>query len=84
MKREVNFQVIRKLTCGLFTAGSIPLGSPFVNPGSSESSITLDDVVCLGDEQSLLDCDHTPLFMTNCDHSKDAGVSCEGWHMHSY
>ena len=36
----------------------------------------MDDVQCIGSESYLTNCSHT----TNhdCDHSDDAGVSCEG------
>ncbi len=54
------------------------MGSQFIYPGSSESEIILDDVICQGHEQSLLACAHNPLFTTDCDHLDVAGVSCEG------
>ncbi len=59
-------------------AGSIPLGHQAINPGDGDTPIILSNVICLGNELSLLDCDHASLLETSCDHSKDAGVSCEG------
>ena len=40
-------------------------------------SILLDNLVCMGDESSLLDCvDTADIGTHNCDHSEDAGVRC--------
>ena len=46
-------------------------GSSF---GGSSSAVVLDDVICLGDENSLLDCSHT-ISQFSC---ATAGVSCGG------
>ena len=42
----------------------------------------LDDVQCTGSENQLLACSSAPIFRisSNCDHSRDAGVRCEGIH----
>lgn len=45
--------------------------------GSGVGDIPLDDLLCQGDEENLLECqkfhgNHT------CDHSEDAGVRCGG------
>lgn len=65
----------------MFGLGSIPLDPRRIYQGPNDSSIFLDDVICQGDELSLLSCDHAPLFEANCDPSDVAGVSCEGtWH----
>ena len=37
--------------------------------------ILMDDVECVGDELSLLDCPAT-LLDSNCDHSEDIGIDC--------
>ena len=42
--------------------------------------ILLDDVLCNGTEDTLIDCprkDNTPVFQSDCNHSEDAGVLCE-------
>lgn len=46
--------------------------------GSGDGAILLDDVKCRGTEPNLLQCRHSPLYSTNCNHSEDAGVICQG------
>ena len=46
--------------------------------GSGSGRIILDNVVCTGREDNLLLCSHNDLFETNCDHSEDAAVVCNG------
>ena len=47
--------------------------------GEGSGSILLDDLLCTGNEDSLLDCVTTDdIGSHNCDHSEDAGVRCEG------
>ena len=40
----------------------------------------LDNVQCTGRENKLLACSSAPILRvsSNCDHSRDAGVRCEG------
>ncbi|XP_072045347.1 scavenger receptor cysteine-rich domain-containing group B protein-like [Amphiura filiformis] len=45
--------------------------------GSGSSAIWLDDVDCSGLENSLINCTYPEWGSHNCDHSEDAGVSCE-------
>ena len=54
----------------------LPLRGAFF--GSGSGPILLDNVVCRGTEQSLLQCNTNPVSENNCDHSEDAGVRCEG------
>ena len=44
----------------------------------------LDDVQCTGRENKLLACSSPPILRvsSNCDHSRDAGVRCEGIRKH--
>ncbi|XP_068199354.1 scavenger receptor cysteine-rich type 1 protein M130-like [Antennarius striatus] len=44
--------------------------------GEGKDDIWLDDVVCNGDEPSILKCTHRPFGENNCGHSEDAGVIC--------
>ena len=47
--------------------------------GEGSGSILLDNLVCEGDESSLLDCaSDVAIGESNCQHSEDAGVRCEG------
>ena len=48
--------------------------------GGGNESILLDDLMCTGNERSLLECDPMTLFDNDCanDHSEDAGVICGG------
>ena len=41
--------------------------------GQGSGPIHLDNVICTGDELSLLNCGYSP---HNCGHSEDAGVIC--------
>ena len=48
--------------------------------GQGTGQIVLDDVQCTGRENKLLACSSAPILRisSNCDHSDDAGVRCEG------
>ncbi len=46
------------------------------NEGPATMPIVLDDVVCSGDEESLLDCAYE--LSNDCDHSEDVAISCSG------
>ena len=46
--------------------------------GSGIGPIFLEKLVCSGSETTLLDCRHsTPLGLSTCTHSQDAGVRCK-------
>ena len=55
---------------------SVPVRRAFFGRGSG--SILLDNVICRGNEPSLLECNINPVGVHNCDHSEDAGVRCNG------
>ncbi len=44
--------------------------------GQGKGRIWLDNVRCLGTEDSLMECDHNGLGNHNCRHWEDAGVGC--------
>ena len=61
-----------------YHSGSIPFrGGQF---GEGNGSILLDNLMCTGAEESLLDCtsDDGSIGSHDCTHSEDAGVRCEG------
>ena len=61
-----------------------PAGEALLNAhfGQGTGQIVLDDVQCSGSENQLLACTSAPILTvsSNCDHSDDAGVRCEGMH----
>ena len=61
-----------------FFADAVPLDRAYFGDGTNESSILLDNVVCEGTEENLLECMHNGIKMHNCEHSEDAGVRCNG------
>ena len=47
--------------------------------GQGNGSILLDDLMCSGEESSLLEClNDNDIGSHDCSHSEDAGVKCEG------
>ena len=51
--------------------------------GEGNYSILLDNLMCEGNENSLLDCaTDVPIGSSDCEHSEDAGVRCEGMYMY--
>ena len=54
------------------------IGARVDNFGEGTGSIFMSNLGCYGSEASLMDCyfTSTPPFV--CDHSRDAGVVCEG------
>ena len=51
-----------------------PMGSAFF--GEGDGLILLDDLECVGNETSLLECVGVAVGIHNCDNSEDAGVYC--------
>ena len=55
------------------------LGAQYYNVkyfGAQNRSIFLDNVVCLGSEDNLLQCNHSTIGYHNCSHSNDVSVQC--------
>lgn len=46
------------------------------NFGEGEGDIVLDNLNCVGSEDSLFDCEGSTPFDHNCKHNEDAGVTC--------
>ena len=62
----------------LIFAGSIPVRNALFGEATNYP-ILLDQLMCTGNETSLLDCTAgEEIGSNNCDHSEDAGVRCEG------
>ena len=59
-----------------FTAGGVAYSN--ARYGSGSGPIYLTDVLCIGSETSLLQCNSDPILSGGCSHSEDAGVKCEG------
>ena len=63
--------------CYVLPAGQALLNAYF---GQGTGPIVMDNVQCAGNENQLLACSSSRLltFSSNCLHSEDAGVRCEG------
>ena len=46
--------------------------------GQGTGAVALEQVACTGSETSLLSCQSNIIFQTDCSHSDDAGVICQG------
>ncbi|XP_025112203.1 deleted in malignant brain tumors 1 protein-like [Pomacea canaliculata] len=64
--------VCRQLRYPSYAAMAV-YGAPF---GQGQGPILLDNVRCLGNESSLMNCLHDPIGVSNCDHSEDVGIIC--------
>ncbi|NXD88391.1 DMBT1 protein, partial [Halcyon senegalensis] len=65
--------VCRQLGCG--RAEAAPIRARF---GQGTGHIWLDDVACVGTENSLTQCRARPWGLSNCHHGEDASVVCSG------
>lgn len=63
-----------------FLLDHFPIRGTSSRYGRGTGEILLDNIICTGDEASLLNCGHNPLMENNCadDHSEDAAVVCGG------
>lgn len=55
---------------------SVPFSRAFF--GSGASAIHLDDMACVGSEETLAQCNHSGIGRHNCNNFEDAGVLCIG------
>ena len=46
--------------------------------GQGNGSVQLDNVNCIGSENSLLNCSNYGVGVTSCTHAHDASVNCTG------
>ena len=60
----------------LYSAGAIGLHVAFF--GEGVGIILLDDIECIGNESSILDCSHLGIGTSNCFHNEDVSVLCQG------
>ena len=61
-----------------FTALTEVITNIFFGSGDASQQIHLDSVCCSsGQEQSLLECSHDPIGVTNCEHPEDVGIICQ-------
>ena len=54
---------------------AIPRPGGYFLPGAEDIPIYLDNVQCIGDENLLINCDHS-LLTEEDSHDEDAGVTC--------
>ena len=49
----------------------------FFGSGENSQQIHLDELLCSGQEETLLECSHDPVGVNDCDHAEDVGVICQ-------
>ncbi|XP_078016986.1 neurotrypsin isoform X1 [Epinephelus lanceolatus] len=65
-----------EVVCRQLNLGGVAKAWTGAHFGQGDGPIFLDGVQCTGNELSLEECPHNPWEQHNCDHMKDAGVSC--------
>ncbi len=63
-------------TCSIVDIiGATVVPSNVYGPGSNSMPIYIDNSLCFGEEDRLIECLYDP-HTADCDHSKDVGVKC--------
>uniref|UniRef100_A0AAQ5ZEB4 Neurotrypsin n=1 Tax=Amphiprion ocellaris TaxID=80972 RepID=A0AAQ5ZEB4_AMPOC len=65
-----------EVVCRQLGLGGVAKAWPWAHFGQGFGPILLDEVQCTGNELSLEECPHSNWEQHNCDHTEDAGVSC--------
>ena len=76
---SLHAKTIIDMSCTIFiiTSGAVALTSTTYF-GQGSGGIFLDQVNCDGTESSLISCSSSGVGVHTCDHSRDAGVQCQG------
>lgn len=64
------------MPCSPLPVDSVGLHSSYF--GEGVGIIFLDDVECVGNETSLLECSHIGIGTSNCFHDEDISLLCQG------
>ena len=67
---------IAQVVCSELGLGKAVAATHSAYYGQGSGQIWLDDVNCVGTEESLANCSHRGWGNHNCSHEKDAGVNC--------
>lgn len=67
-------------SCVSRTIAHFPIRGEAARYGRGTGETLLDNIVCTGVEDTLIECSHSPLGENDCatDHSEDAAVACGG------
>lgn len=68
-------QVDADVVCQQLNYSSALAPSTYYGPGSGP--VWLDNVACMGNESSILECAHAGVGTHNCAHSEDVGIICQ-------
>ena len=72
-----------ELTSSIYFIDAVSYSNAYFGEGTG--TIELDDVSCYGDENTLLDCTHSTIGTSDCEHYEDAGVKCQStWYILVY
>nr|XP_055045541.1 soluble scavenger receptor cysteine-rich domain-containing protein SSC5D-like [Misgurnus anguillicaudatus] len=69
---------VAALVCKELGCGDIIDEKSYGYFGEGSGPIWMDEIDCVGNESSLVDCGFAGWGITNCEHDEDAGVICQG------